>query len=69
MLEARIVDFQHNLLSSSMKDSKKGFKCNSSLALELKVMEKFKAFDNIECLVDWFKTQIETTRLKQSTIV
>jgi len=46
MLEAKVVDFKNNLLSSSMRDSKKGFKCISSLALELMVMEKFKAFDN-----------------------
>jgi hypothetical protein len=52
-----------------MKDSKKGFKCISSLALELMVMAKFKAFHNNQCPVDWFKTQVETTRLKQSTIV
>ncbi len=69
MLEAKIVNFKDNLLSSSMKDSKKGFKCISSLALELMVMAKFKAFHNNQCPVDWFKTQVETTRLKQSTIV
>ncbi len=46
MLEAKVVNFKNNLLSSSMKDSKKGLKCISSLALEFMVMEKFKAFDN-----------------------
>jgi hypothetical protein len=56
-------------LSSSMKDSKKGFKCISSFALELMVMENFKTFDNNQCPIDWFKTQVETTQLKQSIII
>jgi hypothetical protein len=51
-----------------MMDSKKGFKCISSLALKLMVMAKFKAFDT-QCPVDWFKTQVETIRLGQSTII
>jgi hypothetical protein len=52
-----------------MKDSKEGVKCISSVALELMVMVEFKAFDNNQCLVDWFKTQVKTIRLEQSTIV
>jgi hypothetical protein len=46
MLKARVANFKENLMSSSMKHSKKGFKCIPSLALELMVMAKFKAFDN-----------------------
>jgi hypothetical protein len=40
-------------MSSSMRDLKEGFKCISSLALELMVMVEIKAFDNYQCLVDW----------------
>jgi hypothetical protein len=69
MLKARVVNFKDGLLSSSMRDSKKGFKWISSLALELMVMAKFKAFDNNQCLENWLKMQTKTTRLKQSTIV
>jgi hypothetical protein len=32
-------------------------------------MVKFKAFNNNQCLANWFKTQPETTRFEQSTIV
>jgi hypothetical protein len=41
MLEARVANFSKSPISSSMKDSNKGFKCISSLALELMVMVEF----------------------------
>ncbi len=56
-------------MSSSMKDSKEGLKCISSLALDNMVMEKFRAYDNNQCLANWFKTQVESIGLKKSTIV
>jgi hypothetical protein len=34
MLEARVVNFKENPMSSSMRDSKEGFKCISSLAFK-----------------------------------
>jgi hypothetical protein len=46
MLEAKVANSKKNLVSSSMKDSKKGFKCIPSLTLELMVMAKFRASDN-----------------------
>jgi hypothetical protein len=55
-------------MSSSIKDSK-GLKCISSLALNNMVMEKFKAFNNNQCLANWFKTQVDSIGLKKSTIV
>jgi hypothetical protein len=64
MLEARIVNSKKTPVSSSMRDSKKCFKCISSLALEVMVMVEFRAFDNKQCPIGWFKTQVETTRLK-----
>jgi hypothetical protein len=33
------------------------------------MMVEFRAFDNNQCPMDWFKMQIETIGLKQSTIV
>jgi len=52
MLKAIVANFKESLVSSSMKDSKEGFKCISSLDLELMLMEKFKAFNNNQCLID-----------------
>jgi hypothetical protein len=46
MLKAKVVNFKKTLVSSSMRDSKGGFKCTSSLALEFMVMVEFRAFDN-----------------------
>jgi hypothetical protein len=51
-------------VSSSMRNSKESFKCISSLALEFMVMVEFRAFDNNQCPIGWFKMQVETTRLK-----
>jgi hypothetical protein len=69
MLKGRVANSKESLVSSSTRDSKEGLKCISSLVLELMVMVEFKAFDNNQCLVDWFKTQIKTIRLEQSTII
>jgi len=52
MLKVKIVNSKESSMSSSMKDSKEGHKYISSLALELMVMAKFKAFNNNQCLVD-----------------
>jgi hypothetical protein len=68
MLETKVVNLKENQVSSSTRVFK-GFKCISSLALELMVMAKFEPFDNNQCPIDWFKTQVEITRLKQSIIV
>jgi hypothetical protein len=56
-------------MSSSMKGSKEGLKSISSLALEFMAMVEFRAFDNNQCLIDWFKTQVKTIGLEQSTLV
>jgi hypothetical protein len=69
MLEAKVANSKESLMSSFMKDSKEGLKCISSLVLKLIVMVEFKAFDNNQCPTDWFKMQIKTIGLKQSTIV
>jgi hypothetical protein len=68
MLKVRVSNSKDCLVSSSMEDSK-GLKCISSLALELMVMVEFRAFDNNQCSIDWFKTQVKTIRLEQSTLV
>jgi hypothetical protein len=59
MLKVRVANSKESLVSSSMRDSKEGLKCISSLSLELMVTVEFKAFDNIQCLTDWFKTQVK----------
>jgi hypothetical protein len=41
MLEAKVVNFKKSPILSSMKDSKEGLKCISSLALELIVIVEF----------------------------
>ncbi len=64
MLEVRVANFKESLISSSMRDSKEGFKCISFLALELMVMVEFWAFDNKQCLANWFRTQVKTIGLK-----
>jgi hypothetical protein len=69
ILETRVVNSKESPMSSSMKDSKEGLKCISSLALDNMVMEKFRAYDNNQCLANWFKTQVESIGLKKSTIV
>jgi hypothetical protein len=69
MLKVRVVNSKESIMSSSMRDSKESLKCISSLTLELMVMVEFKAFDNNQCLANWFKTQVKTIRFKQSTIV
>jgi hypothetical protein len=51
-------------MSSSMRASKEGLKCISSLALKLMVITKFKASNNNQCPIDWFKIQIETMGFK-----
>jgi len=38
MLDTKVVNFKESPMSSSMRDSKEGFKCISSLALKLMVM-------------------------------
>jgi hypothetical protein len=48
--EVIITNSKESLVSSSMKDSKEGFKCISSLALKLIVMAEFKGYDNNRCL-------------------
>jgi hypothetical protein len=57
MLEARIVYSKESPMLSSLKDSKEGLKCISSLVLKLMVMAKFKASNNNQSAIDWFKTQ------------
>jgi hypothetical protein len=57
MLKVRVTNSKDCLVSSSMKGSKEGLKCISSLALEFMVMVEFRAFDNNQCLIDWFKTK------------
>jgi hypothetical protein len=52
MLKVRVIHYKESPMSSSMKDSKEGLKCISSLALELMVMAKFKAFNNNQCIVN-----------------
>jgi hypothetical protein len=52
MLETKVTNCKKIPMSSSMKDSKKGLKCISSLVLKLMVMVEFKASDYNQCLVD-----------------
>jgi hypothetical protein len=58
MLEARVANSKKSPMLSSMRDSKEGLKCISSLALKLMVMAKFKASNNNQSTIDWFKTSI-----------
>jgi hypothetical protein len=46
ILKAIVANFKESLMPSSMKDSKEGLKCISSLALKLIVMVEFKTSDN-----------------------
>jgi hypothetical protein len=64
MLETRVVNPKNTPMSSSMRDSKKCLKCIVSLALEFMVMVEFKASNNNQCPTSWFKTQVETIKLK-----
>jgi hypothetical protein len=69
ILEIKVANSKESPMSSSMKDSKEGLKCISSLVLDNMVMAKFKASNNNQCLANWFKMQVESTWLKKSTIV
>ncbi len=59
MLEAIVANCKKSLLSSSMRDSKEGFKCISSFALKLIVMVEFRASDNNQCLAYWIPQHIQ----------
>jgi hypothetical protein len=57
MLKAIVANSIESFMSSSMRDSKEGFKCISSLALKLIVMAEFRASNNNQCLAYWFQMQ------------
>jgi hypothetical protein len=38
MLDTKVINFKESPMSSSIRDSKEGFKCISSLALKLTMM-------------------------------
>jgi hypothetical protein len=64
MLEGRVGNFNDSPILSSMRDSKEGLKFISSLALKLMLMVEFRACNNNQCPIDWFKMQVETTCFK-----
>ncbi len=69
MLEANKNNSKAILESSSIKLTKANRFVISSLNFKHIVMADYNASKNNQWLLDWFKTQIITTRNKKSTII